>query len=200
MPGCKRKEIMHSEYRMRGALWLTFLLFQDEKHGWLNFFDDTHPDCPVMHTPTLAGIQETFSIFDKDNDGLIANALVGPVLRSIGYNPSENEINELLEKYDPEGDGMVEFGTFVELMSQVKRQGESSEDIEAAFRAFDHGSSGCVEVAELREMLTTRGEKLTEDEADEFLAFADPNGKGEVNYREVTKLLLREKVVDTYFP
>ena len=48
-------------------------------------------------------MQEAFSLFDKDGDGCIATKDLGPVLRSIGLNPAEAEINALIDEYDPDG-------------------------------------------------------------------------------------------------
>ena len=43
--------------------------------------------------------------------------------------------------------------------------------------------SGTITASELRHILTNMGEKLSEEEADDLIAFADQAGKGEVNYR-----------------
>ena len=45
-------------------------------------------------------IREIFSLFDKDCDGRIATSELGPVLRSVGLNPTEEEILELVHYYD----------------------------------------------------------------------------------------------------
>jgi calmodulin len=39
-------------------------------------------------------------LFDKDCDGRIATSELGPVLRSVGLNPTEEEISELVHYYD----------------------------------------------------------------------------------------------------
>ena len=51
----------------------------------------------------LAEVQEVFSLFDKDGDGAIVIKELGPVLRSLGYNPAETEIDKLMEEYDADG-------------------------------------------------------------------------------------------------
>ena len=51
-------------------------------------------------------VQECFSLFDKDGDGSIVAKEVGPVLRSLGYNPSEDEISHLVDEIDAEGNEM----------------------------------------------------------------------------------------------
>lgn len=44
-----------------------------------------------------------FTIFDKDQDGLIAVEEVGELLRSIGFNPTETEIQEIREEFEEQG-------------------------------------------------------------------------------------------------
>ena len=51
----------------------------------------------------LAEVQEVFSLFDKDGDGAIVIKELGPVLRSLGYNPAETEIDKMMEEYDADG-------------------------------------------------------------------------------------------------
>lgn len=57
-----------------------------------------------MYNIYLAVIQEVYSLFDKDNDGAIATREVIAVLRSLGFNPAEKEVQQLLLEFDPEGD------------------------------------------------------------------------------------------------
>jgi len=40
--------------------------------------------------------------------------------------------------------------------------------------------------------MTTQGEKLTEEEADEMIKEADPNNTGTIQYEEFVKLLMSE--------
>ena len=52
----------------------------------------------------IADVQEVFSVFDKDGDGAIVIKELGKVLRSLGFNPEETEINFLMEEYDQDGE------------------------------------------------------------------------------------------------
>lgn len=47
-----------------------------------------------------------FSFFDKDGDGAIVIKELGPVLRSLGYNPEEAEINAIIAEHDKDGEYM----------------------------------------------------------------------------------------------
>ena len=56
-----------------------------------------------MFFTLFAEVQEVFSFFDKDGDGAIVIKELGPVLRSLGYNPEEAEISALIEEHDKDG-------------------------------------------------------------------------------------------------
>lgn len=50
-----------------------------------------------------------FSFFDKDGDGAIVTKELGPVLRSLNYNPSDAEIDKLMVEYEADG-------TYIDIM------------------------------------------------------------------------------------
>ena len=49
--------------------------------------------------------KEAFSLFDKDGDGTITTKELGTVMRSLGQNPTEAELQDMINEVD--ADGMV---------------------------------------------------------------------------------------------
>ena len=47
--------------------------------------------------------REAFRVFDKDGDGTIDNQELGTVMRSLGQNPDESELQALVEEVDTDG-------------------------------------------------------------------------------------------------
>lgn len=47
--------------------------------------------------------REAFSLFDKDGDETITNKELGTVMRSLGQNPSESELQEMIQEVDVDG-------------------------------------------------------------------------------------------------
>ena len=59
-----------------------------------------------------------------------------------------------------------------------------------AFKIFDKDGTGVISSHELRHVITTLGEKLTEEEADELIREADIDGDGTINYHEFVKIMI----------
>ena len=55
-------------------------------------------------------------MFDKDNSGTISKDELGNVLKSLGHNPSDLEVIDLIQKVDVDGSGTIEFPEFLTLM------------------------------------------------------------------------------------
>merc|ERR1719203_1384770 len=104
-------------------------------------------------------------------------------MRSLGQNPTEAELADMINEIDTDGSGLVEFPEFLTMMARKLKDGQDSEDeVIDAFKVFDKEGNGYISAAELRHIVTNLGEKLTEDEADEMIREADIEGDGKINY------------------
>ena len=56
-------------------------------------------------------------MFDKDGDGTITAKELGVVMRQLGMNPSEEELNEMIKEVDEDGDGAINFQEFLSIMA-----------------------------------------------------------------------------------
>ena len=69
------------------------------------------------------------------------------------------------------------------MMSRNMKDRDTEEDeIREAFRVFDKDGNGYISAAELRHVMTSLGEKLTEEEVEEMIIEADTDGDGQLNY------------------
>ena len=138
----------------------------------------------------IAEYKEAFSLFDKSGDGTITTKDLGTVIRALGKNPTEAELQDVINEVDPQGEGTVDFPAFLTIMARKMKDTDTEEDIIEAFRVFDKDGAGTISAAELRHVMTNLGEKLTDEEVDEMIREADVHGDGVIDYREFTKIIL----------
>ncbi|CAL9124399.1 unnamed protein product [Musa acuminata var. zebrina] len=154
----------------------------------------------------ISEFQEAFCLFDKDGDGCITLEELGTVIKSLGQNPSEEELHEMIREVDSDGNGTIEFGEFLNLMSRKVKSFEYGgqfdrscsslqetnveEELKEAFKVFDKDQNGYISASELRNVMMNLGEKLTDEEVDQMIREADLDGDGQVNYEEFVRMMM----------
>merc|ERR1711959_209738 len=138
-----------------------------------------------------AGFRKNFNLFDKKRTGSIPLSDMGTVLRSLGQNPTEAELQALMDEVDADKSGTIDFEEFVNMMSRTNKSNEQMEDeIKTAFLTFDADGSGFITKDELIETLTTMGDPVDEETITGMIQEADLDGDGKINYEEFTKIML----------
>ncbi|SJK86197.1 calmodulin [Babesia microti strain RI] len=145
-----------------------------------------------LNEEQIAEFKEAFSLFDKDGDGNITTKELGTVMRSLGQNPTEAELHDMINEIDSHGKGAIDFPEFLNLMARKMKETDTEEELVQAFKVFDRDGNGFISAAELRHVMTNLGEKLTDEEVDEMLKEADVDGDGRINYEEFVKLMVSQ--------
>eukprot|EP00004_Rigifila_ramosa_P025521 TRINITY_DN7653_c0_g1_i1.p1 TRINITY_DN7653_c0_g1~~TRINITY_DN7653_c0_g1_i1.p1 ORF type:complete len:176 (+),score=59.80 TRINITY_DN7653_c0_g1_i1:78-530(+) len=141
----------------------------------------------------IAEFKEAFSLFDNDGDGTITTKELGTVMRSLGQNPTETELQDMVNEVDTDTNGSIDFPEFLAMMARKMKDTDSQEEIREAFKVFDKDGNGFISAAELRHVMTNVGEKLTDGEVDEMIREADVDGDGQINYDEFVKMMMTSK-------
>ena len=68
------------------------------------------------------------------------------------------------------------------MMSKKIQDTDTEEEIKDAFKVFDKDGNGLISAQELRQLMSSLGEKLTDEELDEMMREADLNGDGQIDY------------------
>jgi len=133
--------------------------------------------------------EEAFKEFDKDGSGTISTKELLPVLRSMGQNPTEDEILNMVIEYDANGDGTIDFEEFIEMMTKKASDVDQTAEIREAFKIFDRDGNGFIDAKELKLVMTRMGQALTASEAEDFMREADTNGDGKLDYDEFARIM-----------
>ena len=126
--------------------------------------------------------------FDDDMDRQVDAWDLGSLIRALGGNPTQAELDKIVttEKlYGP-----MDFDRFVSLVSKYFLDGaDQDKEIERAFEVLDPDADGYVAVSDLKLLLTTSGEKLDPAEFDQWIQDVAIGPGGKVRYEDVTKTL-----------
>ncbi|XP_019066282.2 myosin light chain 6B isoform X1 [Fukomys damarensis] len=138
----------------------------------------------------LEEFKEAFELFDRVGDGKILYSQCGDVMRALGQNPTNAEVLKVLgnPKSDELKSRRVDFETFLPMLQAVAKNRDQGtyEDYLEGLRVFDKEGNGKVMGAELRHVLTTLGEKMTEEEVETVLA-GHEDSNGCINYEGLLK-------------
>ncbi|GAB0497375.1 hypothetical protein I4F81_002976 [Pyropia yezoensis] len=138
---------------------------------------------------TIREFKEAFALFDKDGDGTITSTELGAVMRSLGQQPTEAALKQMISEVDADGSGTIDFAEFLTLMSRKMKSADSQAEILEAFKVFDKDGSGKISADELRQVMNNLGEKLSDEEVSEMIREADTNGDGEIDVKEFVKMM-----------
>lgn len=135
--------------------------------------------------------KEAFNMIDQNHDGFIDKEDLQDMLASLGKNPTDDYLNAMMN----EAPGPINFTMFLTMFGE-KLNGTDPEDvIKNAFACFDEENKGVINEDRLRELLTTMGDRFTDDEVDEMYREA-PIKSGNFDYVEFTRILKHGKKDD----
>mgnify|MGYP006088713593 CR=1 FL=1 len=132
--------------------------------------------------------KECFAMFDRDNDGYIVLKEVGVLMMSLGLSPTREELNSIMKKVTPSKKGHVSLEEFIRIVQSDTRKVSSGDEILEGFKIYDQMMSrqrdnGKISVKELRQVMTTFGEKLNTDEVEGMIGFASEcTFNGDIDY------------------
>ena len=158
----------------------------------------------MFNQDQIQEFKEAFNMIDQNRDGFIDHEDLHDMLASLGKDPTE----DYLEGMMGEAPGPINFTMFLTMFGERLQvwlnhstdlarynhfspslQGTDPEDvIKNAFGCFDEDNVGLIHEDRLRELLTTIGDRFTDDEVDEMYREA-PIKNGMFDYNEFTKIL-----------
>ncbi|KAK7475638.1 hypothetical protein BaRGS_00033131 [Batillaria attramentaria] len=134
----------------------------------------------ILTEEQKAELKQAFAMFEKAGKGRIQARDLGELLRCLGWNPSEQDLEEARHELEVTARGTI---TFADVEAYVARRGgiyygnNAEEDILVAFQVLDRSGSGKIEVEEFRHFMTTMGERMSNEEVEDLLKSAKRDGK-----------------------
>jgi Ca2+-binding EF-hand superfamily protein len=78
-------------------------------------------------------------------------------MRSLGQNPTQSELEDMVNEVDVDGNGTIDFDEFLQMMARKFQEGDTDEELKQAFAVFDHDGSGKISINELKKVMANLG-------------------------------------------
>ena len=139
----------------------------------------------------IAEYKEAFQIFDKHWEGVISSKELGTIMRSLGLNPSDEDLKEIIDSFDNDkNNNLIDFNSFLIIMAKRKNDIDKEEDLLDAFRVFDKENNGKISSRELRYVMMSSGEDLNENDIEDMIHEASIDNEEYIDYHKFVKLML----------
>ncbi|KAI8833611.1 Dynein regulatory complex protein 8 [Chytriomyces hyalinus] len=140
-------------------------------------------------------IKSAFDVFDQANNGTCDAREIGTVIRSLGINPSEENLRIWVkEMEEEEPTGYIHYNKFFRVCASMIFSTSAAirndeEEIYRAFQALDSERKGFLEPEVLRRYMLTEGEPFSGEEMEEMLAACTDPTDNRVYYEDFVTLL-----------
>ncbi|XP_078331189.1 neo-calmodulin-like isoform X2 [Crassostrea virginica] len=135
---------------------------------------------------------ECFEMFDRNGDGTISVEELGSILRALGQNPTQAQVDDFMKKADKNGDGVLSKAEYVNLISGFMVDPEVvRSELKEAFKTFDKSKRGYLDLQQMTKALGCLGEPLSDLEIKQLIKIADKNNDGKIDVDEFVDCLCK---------
>ena len=135
-------------------------------------------------------IKDIFDKYDSNRDGNVTSDELANILKAINLDVSDEEIKEIIEELELEGNNEINYENFVSIVNRREKDVDTEEEVLKAFKFFDKEGNGLININDLKHIMITVSKNLSEPEIDDMLKEADLDMDGFINYEEFIRSLL----------
>ena len=146
---------------------------------------------PQLTEEQISIFQEVFSLYDADEDGTISTPDLAKVMKCLGCDFTQEELEKLTNEVDPRQFGILNFQQFLVMMSRNLRNGPTMDKRRReVFMYFDVDEKGFITASDLRQAMINLGENITEKDIKQMIKEAAIEKDGQVSYDEFVKIVI----------
>merc|ERR1712012_266995 len=147
-------------------------------------------NCPAFDSEEIKRLGKRFKKLDLDGSGSLSIEEFMS-LPELQQNPL---VRRVIDIFDDDGNGEVDFKEFIQGVSQFSVKGDKSSKLRFAFRIYDIDNDGFVSNGELFQVLKMMvGNNLKETQlqqiVDKTIHFADKDEDGKINFEEFCEVV-----------
>ena len=136
----------------------------------------------------LIEYKTAFEFYDKDGDGTITLKELGAILKNLGKNPTQKQLEQMYIEIDSDGNGEIDFYEFVAFINKKMKDLDIEEELKEAFNVFDQDGNKVLTSHELG-VIFSNLKGIPGNEIDEIIREADLDNDGYIDYEEFIRAM-----------
>jgi len=165
---------------------------QENQFADIDFDEIT--EATALEVDEIKVLKLCFNLFDVKKQNFLSADDLDDILRAMGFRPSKEELQEILEEIDEDGSGEIEFGEFCQLCAKFLVEEPDEETMKAelkeAFRVYDRDGAGFITTDQLREIIAELDPRLTKEDLDGIIEEIDEDGSGTMDFDEFCQMMM----------
>ena len=109
----------------------------------------------TLTEPMINAYTEAFKRFDLDGDGYLSLKELGELLKQMGHPIDQEDLMDMTNEIDIEGNGTIDRKEFLQLMARKIRDFDDEDEYIEAFKIFDRNNDDLISVEEMKEIMTS---------------------------------------------
>ena len=105
-------------------------------------------------------------MFDVDGDQTISVFELTKIMRTLGQNPTEEEVKKMVEEADEDGSGEIDFREFCTLLAKRLAETEGDEELVEVFAMFDTDNDNLLDAEDLKRVFIELGHEKSLDDCE----------------------------------
>jgi len=81
-------------------------------------------------------------------------------MHSLGQNPTEAQVLDMISEVDADGNGTIDFEEFLVMMARKIQDTDLEAEIREAFKVFDEDGNGYISAPELKHIMASLGKYI----------------------------------------
>jgi len=131
---------------------------------------------------------DAFKCFDLNENGTLSTKELKYAMRMLGSNPTDSQVQELVNTKDFDGDGTINFEEFVNMIEE-RNNLEEDENLFMIFSVFDPENNGFIEGRHIKRSLQSLVD-VPAEEIDEIIQKARITDERKIGLEEFSALLV----------
>lgn len=138
-------------------------------------------------------LKQGYELLDVDNEGTFQARDLVNFMRHFGRDVSERDMQSLINAWDLDGNGTLDFDEFLMAMVSVMTNEPDDYALRQTFRFYDKDNTGFIGLHQMRDVMVKLRMQPSEDELDDIMQEGDEDKDGFLCFEEFANMMTPSK-------